>query len=214
MSRIIKDLNSFSHESELNEEFNWGNALSSVMGIAGTGFQKTIKEKIAAVILEKIGILEDTILSQIVQEVVDQIPFKDYPAILTGEKANVEYLAPKMTQAITEFFERRGLDPIAQQIGIDPKGWLYSTIRNGLQSPQGKEKLKSFFIEAFGGKDAKGSVARDAFSDLPKADKDKISDEVEKKLSTMYGKPIDTETAKPEESNYFSDFLKSFSGTK
>jgi hypothetical protein len=211
MSRIIKDRFSFSEEPELKEEFNWGNALSSIMGIAGTGFQKTIKEKIAAVILDKIGIMEDTILSQIVQEVVDAIPFKDYPAILTGEKANVEYLAPYMAQAITEFFERRGLDPIAQQIGIDPKGWLYSTIRNGLQSPQGKEKLKNFFVEAFGGKDSKGSVARDAFSDLSKADKDKISGEVEKKLSMMDGK---SDNQKNEEPGYLSDFLKSFSGTK
>lgn len=218
MSRIIKDLDSFSKEIELNEEFSWGNLLSGVLNLAGTGFQKTIKEKIAAVVLEKIGILPDTILSQIVQEVVDAIPIKDYPDILTGEKANVEYLAPFMVQAITEFFERRGLDPLAKQIGIDPNGWIYSTIRNGLQSPQGREKLKSFFIEAFGGKNAEGSVARDAFSSLTKQEKDKLSSGAKQKIYQMSGRSLEKEPAQSGsdkgESNYISSFIKSITGEK
>lgn len=211
MSKIIKDLNTFSDEVQLNEDFSWGGLISGAFNFASTGLRKTVKEKIAAIILEQIGIKQDSLFSGIVQEAVDAIPIKDYPALITGEKANIEYLAPKMAQAISEFFERKGFDPIAEQMGIDSKGWLYSTIRNGLQSPEGKERLKSMLIEAFGGKDAKGSVARDAISDLPKEDKQKISDEVKKKLGIMYGKKVEMEPEK--KGDYISDFWSSLLGS-
>jgi hypothetical protein len=214
MSRIIKDLNSFSQESELNEEFNWGNLFSGILDFGGEGLRKTVKEKIAALLLEKIGISEDSVLSGLIQQIVDAIPIKDYSAIITGEKANVDYLAPKMVQAMQEFIERKGFDPIAEKLGIEPKGWLYGIIINGFQSPEGKARLEKMLIDAFGGENAKGSVFRDAISELPKTEKDKISGEVEKKLTTIYGKQPGQQMEAPQDGKFLVDFWKSFSETK
>lgn len=210
MSRIIKDLNTFSKESRLNEDFSLGSVFSDVLDFGGEGLRKTVKEKAAAFILEKIGISEDSVLSGLVQQLVDAIPFADYPQIISGEKANVDYLAPKLVQALDEFIQKKGFDQIAEKLGIENKGMLYNIIINGIQSPEGKERLKSILVQAFGGKDAKGSVFKDAISGLPKSDKDKISDGVKKKLSVMYGKKY-KEDEKLQANNPISDFFKSFS---
>jgi hypothetical protein len=216
MTRIIKDLGSFTESEKINEDFSWGNLISGALDLGGEGLRKTIKEKIAASIMEKFGILDDSIFSGLIQEVVDAIPVKDYPGIIMGEKANVDYLAPFMVQAIGEFVERKGLDTFAESLGLDPRGWLYSTIANSLQTERGKETLKNLFVEAFGGKGAQGSVARDAISGLPQRDKVKISDSVKKKLSTLYGKPVDMEPKKDDKGvgDYISDFWHSLLGDK
>ena len=182
MTKIIKDLNTFSEELRINEEFNLGNLLSGALDFAGEGLRRTIKEKIAASIMEIVGVEENSLLSGLVQEVVEEIPVKDYPSILAGDKANVEYLAPHIVVAIEKFIERKGFDPIAEKIGIDPRGWLYKTIINGVQSPEGREKLKLMLIDAFGGKNAKGSVARDAISSLLPGQKEQLSDSVKKQI--------------------------------
>jgi hypothetical protein len=207
MTRIIKDLNTFSEETSLNEDFSWGNLLSGALDFAGEGVRKTIKEKIAASIMETFGIMENSLLSAFVQEIVEKIPVKDYPGIIMGEKANVDYLAPIMVEAMDEFIERKGFDALAEQLGIEPNGWLYRIIVNGIQSPSGKEKLKQMFVEAFGGKDATGSVARDAISSLPVKDKKLISDNVKKKLSSYYGKSVEME---PDKSKGFGDYVSDF----
>ena len=168
MSKIIKDFDSFSAENT-NESFEWndlGNFFSGILGFAGEGLRKTIKQKVAASLMEKIGVEENSTLSVLIQEVVDQIPVKDYPALFTGEKANVEYLAPLMSKTIQEFIQRKGIDTLAQQMGIKVNGWLYSTLREGLQSENGRKIIEDMLISAFGGENAKGSIARDAIADL------------------------------------------------
>ena len=113
-----------------------------------------------------------------------------------------------------EFIERKGFDPIAEKLGIEPKGWLYGIIINGFQSPEGKARLEKMLIDAFGGENAKGSVFRDAISELPKTEKDKISGEVEKKLTTIYGKQPGQQMEAPQDGKFLVDFWKSFSETK
>jgi hypothetical protein len=216
MPRIIKDLKSFNNNEKLNEDFSWGNLISGALDLGGQGLRKTIKEKIAASIMEKFGVRDNSIFSGLVQEVVDAIPVKDYPEIIMGEKANVEYLAPFMVQAIGEFIERKGLDTLADSLGLDPRGWLYSTLVNSFQTDKGKETLKNLFVEAFGGKESKGSVARDAISGLPDRDKAKISDSVKQRISTLYGKNVEMEPAKDTKGigDYASDFWHSLLGDK
>jgi hypothetical protein len=207
MSRIIKDFNSFK-ESQVNEEFQWsdvGNFFSGILGFAGEGLRKTIKQKVAASLMERLGVEENSIFSTIIQEVVDQIPVKDYPELFTGEKANVEYLAPMMSKAIQELIQRKGIDGIAQQLGLKTDGWLFSTIREGLQSEKGRENIEAMLIAAFGGKDARGSVARDAISTLDPRDKDKLADVVKQRADKFYGKP-----GEKEEDKGFGDYISSF----
>jgi hypothetical protein len=148
MTKIIK-LNEF---EEVNENLTMGEVLfGKVLPFLGEGFIKTLKQKIAAILMEKIGILEDSKFSIIIQELVDAIPAKDLPGLMTGEKANAEYLAPKLAQACQEYIQRKGLDSLFEPFGIDPNGWLASTVREGIQSEIGQDKLEAFFVSALGG---------------------------------------------------------------
>lgn len=148
MTKIVK-LNEF---EEVNENLTMGEILfGKVLPFLGEGFIKTLKQKIAAILMEKIGILEDSKFSIIIQELVDSIPAKDLPGLITGEKANAEYLAPKLAQACQEYIQRKGLDSLFEPFGINPNGWLASTIREGIQSEIGQERLEAFFISALGG---------------------------------------------------------------
>lgn len=207
MPKIIKDFDSFK-EDRVNEEFslnNIGDFFGGIVTFAGEGLKKTIKQKIAASLMERLGVEENSTLSVLIQEVVDQIPVKDYPDLFTGEKANVEYLAPLMSKTIQEFIQRKGIDTLAQQLGIKVNGWLYSTLREGLQSEKGREIVENMLISAFGGKDAKGSVARDAIASLDPKDKDQLADVVRKKADKFYGK---TDSKEKEEG--FGDYISSF----
>jgi len=148
MTKIVK-LNEF---EEVNENLTMGEILfGKVLPFLGEGFIKTLKQKIAAILMEKIGILENSKFSIIIQELVDSIPAKDLPGLITGEKANAEYLAPKLAQACQEYIQRKGLDSLFEPFGIDPNGWLASTVREGIQSEIGQERLEAFFISALGG---------------------------------------------------------------
>jgi hypothetical protein len=218
MSRIIKDFDSFSEE-ETNEAFQFSDLsgfFNGLLGFAGEGLRKTIKQKLAAKLMEQLGVEENSNMSVIVQEVIDQIPINDYPKLLTGEKANVEYLAPMMAKALQEFIQRKGLDTLATQMGIKPNGWLYSTLREGLQSEKGKAIIEHALIDAFGGKDAKGSVGMDALASLNPSDKAQLSNIAKNKAAQFYGKSSST----PQSSNnkgamdYLSTFWNSLSGKK
>jgi hypothetical protein len=218
MYRIIKDFDSFSGE-ETNEAFQFsdlGGFFNGLLGFAGEGLRKTIKQKVAAKIMEQIGVEENSNMSVIVQEVIDQIPMEDYPKLLTGEKANVEYLAPMMAKALHEFIQRKGLDTLATQMGIKPTGWLYSTLREGLQSDKGKMIIENALIEAFGGPGAKGSVGRDALASLNPSDKSQLSSIAKNKASQLYGKSNSASQSGNNKGamDYLSTFWNSLSGKK
>ena len=210
MSKIIKDFDSFSSENT-NESFGLDDFFSGILGFAGEGLRRTIKQKVAASLMEKLGVEENSALSVLIQEVVEKIPVKDYPALFTGEKANVEYLAPKMSEAIQDFFERKGIDTLAQQIGIKPGGWLFSTLREGLQSEKGRMIIENMLVSAFGGENAKGSIARDAIADLDPRSKSELSDAIKSKASQFYGKSTPKEDEKGV-GDYLSTFWHSLMG--
>jgi len=215
MSRIIKDFNTFK-EDQINEGFSLsdiGGFFSGVLGFAGEGLRKTIKQKVAASLMERLGVEENSVFSTLIQEVVDQIPVKDYPKLFTGEKANVEYLAPMMSKAIQELIQRKGIDGIAQQLGLKTDGWLFSIIREGIQSESGRENIENMLISAFGGKNAKGSVARDVISTLDPEDKDKLANVVKKKADKFYGKSS-ADKAESGSNDYVSSFLNMLKGNK
>ncbi|NCX05916.1 MAG: hypothetical protein EBW68_09085 [Actinobacteria bacterium] len=218
MSRIIKNFDSFSDE-ETNESFQFsdlGGFFDGLLGFAGEGLRKTIKQKVAAKLMEQIGVEENSNMSVIVQEVVDQIPIEDYPELLTGEKANVDYLAPLMAKALQEFIQRKGLDSLATQMGIKPTGWLYSTLREGLQSEKGKAIIENALIEAFGGPGAKGSVGRDALASLSDTDKNQLSSIARDKASQFYGNTSSASQSDRDKGamDYLSTFWNSLTGKK
>jgi hypothetical protein len=181
MSRIVKDFDSFSSSDHLNEM--WGldaieGMLGKVLPVLGEGFTKTLKQKVAAAMMEKFGIMPDSDMSAMLQEVVDAIPVADLPEILMGKKTGGAYWSPIMSQAIQEYVQRKGIDHIFTKIGIKPDGWIGSTLRESLQSQLGKEKLQKMIAFAFDDVSSKDStsIGATALDSLDPAQKDKFND--------------------------------------
>ena len=106
--------------------------------------------------MEKLGIGEGSIFSKLVQNFVETIPVGDYYAILFKGKASAPYLAPKAAQATLEFLQEKGVDGIAEALGVtDKNGLLYRTISESLtnQTTQQnfKKSMENFYLQLFGG---------------------------------------------------------------
>lgn len=188
MTKIVK-LDEF---QPVNEELSMGELLfGKVLPFMGEGFIKTLKQKIAAILMEKIGILEDSKFSIIIQELVDSIPVKDIPGLMTGEKANAEYLAPKLAQAVQEYIQRKGLDSLFEPFGIDPNGWMASTIREGLQSEIGQDRLEAFFIAALGGE----RILSGALSKLDPSDKRAVDSALVQQAAKVYPTKVEKQSS-------------------
>lgn len=181
----IKKFEDFSYESEPIQE-GFMDDVTGVIGkmipFLGTGFIKTVKQKLAATLLEKLGILENSAASVIVQELVDSIELKEMPGLLTGENANAEFLAPRLAQAVQEYIQRKGFDSLYVPFGIDPNGWLASTIRESFQEEIGKERLTAFFLRALGGE----SVGKEVLNKLDPKSKEQFKDALTQQLSKEY----------------------------
>jgi hypothetical protein len=181
----IKKFEDFSYDSEPIQE-GFMDDVTGVIGkmipLLGTGFIKTVKQKLAATLLEKLGILENSAASVIVQELVDSIEIKEMPGLLTGENANAEFLAPRLAQAVQEYIQRKGFDSLYVPFGIDPNGWLASTIRESFQEEVGKERLTEFFLNALGGE----SVGKDVLNKLDPKSKEQFKDALTQQLAKQY----------------------------
>ena len=150
------------------DEFNSGElteASSSVFSFDFLGnlftkgldaFSDGLKGKVTAFLMEKLGISEGSIFSKLVQNFVETIPVADYYAILFKGKVSAPYLAPKAAQATLEFLQEKGVDGIADALGVsDKNGLLYRTISEALtnQTTQQnfKKSMENFFLQLFGG---------------------------------------------------------------
>ena len=182
MQRILK-LDEFKKDQDsLDENIDLSGILGKVLPSLGTGFIKTLKQKLAAVLMEKIGVKENSNFSVIIQELVDSIEFSEMPGLITGENANAEFLAPRLAQAVQEYIQRKGMDSLIEPLGLEPNGWMYSTIRESLQGELGKEKLTVFFMSAFTGK----SLASETIASLSSKEKEKLKGEFLQKASKAY----------------------------
>jgi hypothetical protein len=181
----IKKFEDFPYNQEsVNEGFldDVTSIIGKMVPFLGTGFIKTIKQKLAATLLEKLGIMENTAASTIIQELVDAIEVKEMPGLLTGENANAEFLAPRLAQAVQEYIQRKGFDSLYVPFGIDPNGWLASTIREGFQEEVGKERLTKFFLKALGGE----PIGKELVNKLDPKDKNQIKDALSRQLAKEY----------------------------
>lgn len=150
------------------DEFNSGElteASSSVFSFDFLGnlftkgldaFSDVLKGKVTSFLMEKLGISEESIFSKLVQNFVETIPVADYYAILFKGKVSAPYLAPKAAQATLEFLQEKGVDGIADALGVsDKNGLLYRTISEALtnQTTQQnfKKSMENFFLQLFGG---------------------------------------------------------------
>lgn len=129
-----------------------------LLPVAGEGFVKTIKQKISASIIEKIGVKENSMLSGFVQEMVASIPVRDIPGIITGSKTNTEYLVPLLAESTQNFIQRKGLEQLLEPLGAEPNGWLVATLRNAIQGEIGKKNLEKLYSSLLGSESFSSSV--------------------------------------------------------
>lgn len=181
----IKKLNEFA----VNEDVNWGNFFNNVFSLAGEGFRTTIKTRITAVLLEKLGLKEKTLLCAFVENFVQEIPVMDLPKIISGESLGSSYWVPKLSDSIRRFIDQKGIDTIAESMGINtnPPGLAYTYFRNILLSRQGQEKIAKMFADIFDSANV-GPETINSLDDLHKA---RLSDAMKRQMGPNY-KPQDS----------------------
>ena len=134
--------------------FSW-DTVTSLFGKGLDAVSDVVKGKVTAVLLSKLGIKEGTIFEKLVENFVETIPVKDYYSLVFKGKASAPYLAPKAAQATMEFLQEKGLDGIAQALGIDEKGLIYRTVSEMISKETTKgdfsKTLEQFYLEIFGG---------------------------------------------------------------
>jgi len=167
MSKVtrIKDYDSFyDNYSKLDESMF--DSLSGLFSSTANAFGGAIKGKIASILMEKLGIKEDSVFSKSIQEFVKSIPIDDMWDMvkMDPEVWNSKYLAPKLAEATQKFITREGFDTLAEKVGIDQNGMIYSTIREMAQDKIGLENLTKFYISLLGG----ASLGKDMMEDIVK----------------------------------------------
>lgn len=183
MSRI-KSYDSFDRMDESIFDFSLSGAVKSIT----SAFGGAIKEKLVGVILSKIGLKEDSVLSEIVQELVDAIPTSDLYNLFTQDPKvwNSNYFAPKLAEATKEFIEREGFDTLAEKLGVDPKGMLYKTIKELAHDATGEKTLTNFYGTLLGGTNFRGSTLKRLMKDKELTSKEHSGNNVGDTLSSIW----------------------------
>lgn len=155
MGNSIKTFSEFRSNNQTGVNEGVMDYLGNLVSSAGTGISDVIKGKAVAYLMEFFGIGENSILSKLVQNFVEQIPVMDLFSILFQGKANSAYLAPKAADATIEFLTEKGLDGIATDLKIETDGWIYRTISemlsNEARRKDFRQMLEDFYLSAFNG---------------------------------------------------------------
>jgi hypothetical protein len=152
---MVKSFSEFINKP-VNEEdlFSW-DTVTSLFGKGLDAVSNVVKGKVIAVLLSKLGIKEGSIFEKLVENFVETIPVGDYYSLVFKGKASAPYLAPKAAQATMEFLQEKGLDGMAQALGIDEKGLIYRTVSEMITNETTKgtfsKTLEQFYLEIFGG---------------------------------------------------------------
>jgi hypothetical protein len=169
---FVKNFDNFRSDSKVNEEFDFFDFLGKTWDIAGDALSSTLKQKIVAVLMEKFGILENSLASEFLQQVVSNIPVGDYPEIFMGEKGNVKYFAPLLAKSIKFTVEKKGLDDIFKTFGFDSNGLIARTILNAIMQTDSLEKIENFVLSLFG---EEANIGREAMSALDQKERELLN---------------------------------------
>lgn len=172
--------------TESNDFFSF-DTVTSLFGKGIDAISDVVKGKVVAVLLSKLGIKEGTIFSKLVENFVETIPVGDYYSIMFKGKASAPYLAPKAAQATIEFLMEKGVDGVAENLGVEKDGLIFRTISemitNETTRDNFKNSLEKFFLEIFGGLE---STSVEQFKkDLSSTEKNQIMNSLEKTAKTQ-----------------------------
>ena len=169
---FVKNFDNFRSDSKVNEEFDFFDFLGKTWSIAGDALSSTLKQKIVAVLMEKFGVLENSLASEFLQQVVSNIPVGDYPEIFMGEKGNVKYFAPLLAKSIKFTVEKKGLDDIFKTFGFDSNGLIARTILNAIMQSDSLEKIENFILSLFG---EEANIGKEAMSALDQKERELLN---------------------------------------
>jgi hypothetical protein len=169
---FVKNFDNFRSDSKVNEEFDFFDFLGKTWDIAGDALSSTLKQKIVAVLMEKFGVLENSLASEFLQQVVSNIPVGDYPEIFMGEKGNVKYFAPLLAKSIKFTVEKKGLDDIFKTFGFDSNGLIARTILNAIMQADSLEKIENFILSLFG---EEANIGKEAMSALDQKERELLN---------------------------------------
>jgi hypothetical protein len=169
---FVKNFDNFRSDSKVNEEFNFFDFLGKTWDIAGDALSSTVKQKVVAVLMEKFGILENSLASEFLQQVVSAIPVGDWPEILMGDKGDAKYFAPKMAEAIQFTVQKKGLDDIFKTFGFDSNGLIARTVLNAIMQNESKEKIENFILSLFG---EEANIGKEAMSALDQKERELLN---------------------------------------
>lgn len=166
--------------------FSW-DTVTSLFGKGLDAVSDVVKAKVVATLLSKLGIKEGTIFSKLVENFVETIPVGDYYSLMFKGKASAPYLAPKAAQATIEFLMEKGVDGVAENLGVEKDGLIYRTISemvtNETTRENFKKTLEKFFLEIFGGLEP---TSVDQFKkDLSSQEKNQIMGSLEQAAKTQ-----------------------------
>jgi len=134
--------------------FSW-DTVTSLFGKGLDAVSDVVKSKVVSTLLSKLGIKEGTIFSKLVENFVETIPVGDYYSLMFKGKASAPYLAPKAAQATIEFLMEKGVDGVAESLGIEKDGLIYRTVSEMITNETSRENFKKtlekFYLEIFGG---------------------------------------------------------------
>jgi len=205
--KYIQDLNSFDIEN--TNEASLVDFFSGVVDIAGDAIQRQLKQKVVAFLLKKLGILEKSKLSRVVQEVVEEIELADYYGIIAGEKG-ADYWAPKLAKAFQGFILSEGFNNLAESWGIDSTGFLYGTIKEALEEffsdPNYQKEFSSFLMNLIG-----SEFGEETNSFRPQTKDTSLRDEI---TSFVGNKSPNEKPSKKEAEKLVSTFVKNFGDFK
>lgn len=211
MGNSIKTFSEFKSENNLNVNEGIFDYVGNLISSAGSGLSDVIKGKAVAYLMNFFGIGEQSILSKLVQNFVEQIPVMDIFSILFQGKANSAYLAPKAADATIEFLTEKGLDGIAKDLKIETDGWIYRTVSemlsNEVRRKDFRQMLENFYLSAFNGFEPIGT--EEFTKSLTPSEQSKFSSSIEN-MAKKSGKEINV-TAK-EKPNMIDNFISSLMG--
>jgi len=208
MKKHIKSIDSF---PSVNEEFGFLDVLSKGVEFIGTGISNTIKQKITAYLLEYLGIREESPLSVILQEVVEEIEISEYYGIISGKNVSMDFFIPKFAEALVEFLQRTGFDGIAESIGIEKTGWLYSVARESIseklsESENLKKDIEVLLNSVFNSSKGSGRKLED-FINPQKISKGLDASDRESLINKIEGKPGGSKNKKGTATDYLAGLL-------
>lgn len=103
---------------------------------------KVAKGKFVKLIAGKLGVPEKSFFMEVIDTVAKQYTLEEYWKFFTQGEIPASELAPRLAQATMEILLTKGIDPLAQKLGVGTEGLIYQTARQMIVNEASREQFK------------------------------------------------------------------------